>query len=142
MADRTASASPAPKAALQQYGTVPNLDSAVELAGPEGVRLTEMSRHLGQREQLVFAPDTRTVIWASQQADGQWLTEELSAERALMQVRPRHRREAPHEYRLLLRATLDGRPDVLPTQLDEQIDDLQERLAHLRALRDELLSVG
>ncbi|MFF9644718.1 hypothetical protein [Kitasatospora aureofaciens] len=120
---------------------MPDLDHAIELAGPEGVRLTGLSRQLGQRQQLVFAPDTRTVIWATEQPDGQWMTEELSAERALMQVPPRHRCEAPDEYRLLLRATLDERPSVLPAQLDERIDDLQERLVHLSALRAELLSV-
>lgn len=124
------------------YGTVTDLELAVELAGPDGVRLTELSRRLGQRQQLVLAPDTRTVIWATEQPDGQWVTEELPADRALMRVPARYGGEAPHEYRLLLRATLDERSSVLPAQIDQMISDLQERLVHLSAVRDELLSVN
>ncbi|MDH6111379.1 hypothetical protein P3T36_004533 [Kitasatospora sp. MAP12-15] len=125
---------------LQPYGTVPTLDDAMELAGPGALHLADLSRQLGSGGQLVLALDTRTVFWADEQPDGQWIVEELTADQALLRLPARCGHEAPHEYRLLLRATLDQRSSTLPGHIDQLIRDCQDRIAHLSAVREELVS--
>ncbi|WP_441247351.1 hypothetical protein [Kitasatospora sp. McL0602] len=120
------------------YGTVSNLDEAIALAGPDAIELTELSASAGQRFHLTLAPDTGTVIWANRQADGSWVTAEVTAEEAITCLPPPVSQEETREYLLLLHSSLSTGKGSIPARIDETIDIYQRRIANLSALKDAL----
>jgi len=122
----------------QPYGTLPTLDHAVELAGPDALRLSGLSEELGPEHQLVLSPEASAVIWATRQKDGTWVAQELPAETALLHLPAACGASASAEYRRLLRCTFPTQADSANVRIDHELRQLNAKIAHLSILKDEL----
>ncbi|MGV4927624.1 helix-turn-helix transcriptional regulator (plasmid) [Streptomyces sp. BHT-5-2] len=99
---------------------------AATYAGEGAVELPILSELMGHGCRLTYGPSTRTVIWATPQADGRWDVAEVNPYTVIVRMpQAIHVKGASEEYKLLTRA-------LLPVDSADAVQRIQEMTAQLR----------
>lgn len=113
--------------------SVPTAEDAAVLAGDDRIDLPVLSKLVGPNCRLTLSPSTQSVIWAVQEADGEWGVNVVAA--YTLAVKIPHAAvvdEARKEMKLLTRAILPTDPKQAVARLQQLIPQLEGRIAHLR----------
>lgn len=119
--------------------TVNSEYAAQALAGRSGIPLPELSRVAGTRCSLTLSPETRSIIWATENSDGRWSASEIAAYTTL--VRLPHAVssfQARGEYKQLVRHALPAEEGEAVERLRTLALQHEQRAGVLREILEEI----
>lgn len=108
-------------------------EEAAALAGEDGIPLPVLSRLIGPDSRLTLSPSSHSVIWAIEEAPGEWAATEVDANAVIARM-PQAALipEARDEVKLLTRCALPAAPDAAVDQIQKLLPQLQHRILLLR----------
>ncbi|MEU6312246.1 helix-turn-helix transcriptional regulator [Streptomyces sp. NPDC047014] len=128
--------------ALTARLVVDSADEAAALAGPDGIPLPALSALAGPGCRLTLSPENHSVVWAIQEAPGEWGVTQLGAGAVVDRVQaPIFDPDARAELKLLLRASLPDADQLALGRLHGQLPQADLRAALLREIFDDLREV-
>ncbi|MCC2275507.1 helix-turn-helix transcriptional regulator [Streptomyces sp. ET3-23] len=118
---------------------VESADKAATSAGRGGILLPALSRLVASDCQLTLSPSKRTVIWAVEEAPGQWGVSEVSPSTVIARV-PRGPlpAQARAELKQLTRLALPAPPDAAASRIEQLLGELDEEQRLLREIQEDL----
>ncbi|MFB9556912.1 MmyB family transcriptional regulator [Streptomyces roseoviridis] len=112
--------------------SVRTAEDAAALAGDDGIALPVLSRMIGPNCQLTLSPSTQTVIWAVQEADGEWGISEVGAYTLIVKIPDAAMvDEAREEMKRLTRAILPADPKQAVARIQALLPQLRKRIQNL-----------
>lgn len=125
--------------ALTANLVVDSADEAAALAGPGGIPLPALSALAGPDCRLTLSPETRSVVWATEEAPGEWSITELGAGAVVDRIHtPVMSLEARTELKLLVRASLPDCEQAATEHLARQLSQADLHAALLREILGDL----
>ncbi|MBC9718417.1 helix-turn-helix domain-containing protein [Streptomyces sp. TRM66268-LWL] len=121
--------------ALTDRLVVDSAEEAARLAGEEGIPLPVLSKLMGPDCQLTLSPSQHSVIWAIEEAPGEWAISQVDAYAVAVRI-PRAALidEARAEMKLLTRAVLPVAPDEAVDRIQQLLPQLEQRIVLLREI--------
>ncbi|MFH8591591.1 helix-turn-helix transcriptional regulator [Streptomyces rimosus] len=108
-------------------------EEAAALAGEDGIPLPVLSRLIGPDSLLTLSPSNHSVIWAIEEAPGEWAVTEVDASAVIARMpQAALLPEARDEVKLLTRCALPAAPDAAIDQIQKLLPQLQQRILLLR----------
>ncbi|MFI9210272.1 XRE family transcriptional regulator [Streptomyces sp. NPDC053253] len=109
--------------------SVQTAEDAAALAGDDRIALPVLSRMIGPNCQLTLSPSAKTVIWAVQEADGEWGISEVSAYTLIVKIPDAAVvDEAREEMKHLTRAILPADPKQAVARIQALLPQLSKRI--------------
>ncbi|MGD3109392.1 helix-turn-helix transcriptional regulator [Streptomyces sp. YGL11-2] len=118
---------------------VDDAGKAATHAGKGGVLLPALSRLVGSDCQLTLSPAKRTVVWAVEEAPGQWGVSEVSPSTVIGRI-PRGvlPAQARAELKQLTRFALPAPRDAAASRIEQLLGELDEEQRLLREIQEDL----
>ncbi|MET9296588.1 helix-turn-helix transcriptional regulator [Streptomyces sp. NPDC003077] len=114
---------------------VDSAEEAATLAGEDAVPLPVLSGLIGPDCRLTLAPAHRTVIWAAEEAPGEWAISEVDAQAVIARVpHAALLEEARAELKLLTRAALPAGSGAAVEHIQQLLPELEQRVNLLREI--------
>ncbi|MFH8350124.1 hypothetical protein [Streptomyces sp. NPDC018045] len=108
-------------------------EEAADLAGEDGIPLPVLSRLVGPDSRLTLSPSHHSVIWAIEEAPGEWAVSEVDANAVIARMPQAVLfAEAHDEVKLLTRCALPTAPDAAIEHIQQLLPQLQKRILLLR----------
>ncbi|MEV5506626.1 helix-turn-helix transcriptional regulator [Streptomyces orinoci] len=118
---------------------VENPDKAAAQAGKGGIPLPALSRLVASDCQLTLSPTQRNVVWAVEEAPGEWGVTKVSPATVIARVpRGALQAEARAELKALTRLALPGPRDAAASRIEQLLGELHEEQCLLREIQAEL----
>ncbi|MFF4534292.1 helix-turn-helix transcriptional regulator [Streptomyces sp. NPDC001407] len=122
---------------------VESADKAAAQAGQGGIPLPALSRLVASDCQLTLSPSRRNVVWAVEEALGEWGVTQISPDTVIARV-PRGAlpAEARAEMKTLTRIALPSPREAAASRIEQILGELDEEQRLLREIQEDLSRCG
>ncbi|MCZ1006792.1 helix-turn-helix transcriptional regulator [Streptomyces lydicus] len=118
---------------------VDSAEQAAAKAGKDGIPLPALSRLVGPASQLTLSPLNRNVVWAVEEAPGEWGVSQVSPSTLIARVPPAAiHGDVRAELKRLTRIALPVAPEAAADRVQQLISELDQQQSLLREIQRDL----
>ncbi|MFE3881891.1 helix-turn-helix transcriptional regulator [Streptomyces lydicus] len=118
---------------------VDSAEKAAAKAGKNGIPLPALSRLVGPASQLTLSPSNRNVVWAVEEAPGEWGISQVSPSTLIARVPPAAiHGDARAELKRLTRMALPAAPEAAADRVQQLLSELNQQQSLLREIQRDL----